>query len=519
MSLPRSSGVLLHPTSLPGPHGVGDLGRHAFEFVDFLARSGQKWWQMLPLGPTGYGNSPYQSHSSFAGSAMLISPEDLVERGWLESSDLNDIPAFSADHAEFDRAHEWKEHLLGTAFLRFQSGGTDDRFETFLSTNRGWLDDYCLYMAIKYEHGGRPWTEWEPGLIRREPETMASWRDRLSTQIRYHEFVQFAFHLQWQALRAACRDRNIALIGDLPIFVAHDSADVWANPHLFTLDEHGQPTAMAGVPPDYFSQTGQLWGNPLYRWDVHRQDGYAWWTSRFRGLLALVDLVRIDHFRGLAAYWEVPAGSEPAATGRWVDGPRKEFFEVIGQNLGSLPLIAEDLGVITSDVDELRLMFDLPGMRVLQFGFDPSEGSDRHLPHRWEQNCVAYTGTHDNDTTVGWFTPLADATTQPVEEVQAARRYALRYAKSDGKEIHWDLIRIVMASVADVAVVPMQDLLGLGSSARMNFPGKPAGNWGWRYRAEMLTDDVRDRLAALTAIYVRWNGRMDWRKNPAFRVD
>ncbi len=520
MGLPRSSGVLLHPTSLPGPYGVGDMGRYAFEFIDFLAETGQKWWQMLPLGPTGFGNSPYQSHSSFAGNVILISPDDLVERGWLDSTDLSNAPAFPVEAADFDSVHDWKERIFRKAFEGFKERGRDDRFYAFLDMERAWLDDYVLYMALKHAHGGKPWTEWEPGLVRRDPDTMAEWRAKLAEELAYHQFLQYAFRSQWYALRDACKQRHISLIGDLPIFVAHVSADVWANPQLFYLDDSGNTTVMAGVPPDYFSQTGQLWGNPLYRWDVHRADGYAWWTSRFRGLLALVDLVRIDHFRGMAAYWEVPAGSETAANGRWVTGPGKDFFEVVGRNLGSLPLIAEDLGLITPDVDELRLSFGLPGMRVLQFGFDPSDGADRNLPHRWEQNTVAYTGTHDNDTTFGWFKPAADDTTQSLDDMRAARRYAMRYSVSDGSAIHWDLIRVLLGSVADVAVVPMQDLLGLGSWARMNFPGKPSGNWGWRYRAEQLDQTVRHRLRELTAIYARWNGRWEnWRDDPRFRED
>ncbi len=514
MELPRASGILLHPTSLPGRFGNGDLGPEAHAFVDFLAETGQTWWQVLPLGPTGYGNSPYQSPSSFAGNPLLISPEGLVERGWLDPEEIADDPRLPADRADFDAAAELKMGLLHRAYERFRADKSAPAFQVFRAENRAWLDDYVFFQALRNAHGGRPWFDWEPGLVRRDPATCARWREEMADGIGFHEFVQYEFESQWRALRLACQEKGIRLIGDVPIFVAHDSADVWAHPDLYDLDELGMPRFMAGVPPDYFSETGQLWGNPLYRWEAHAKDGYAWWVSRIRSLLNRVDLIRIDHFRGFEAYWAVPAGSETAATGRWVSAPGREFFTAIGKALGSVPLIAEDLGLITPDVEALRDEFTLPGMRVIQFGFDADDGSDKHLPHRYVPHCVAYTGTHDNDTSYGWYHSTRADTTQPREEVRAAHAYALRYSGTTADQIHWGLIRVVSASVADTVVFPMQDILGLDSRARMNFPGKASGNWLWRYRKEQLTSDARDRLADLTAVYRRWNGAVPARWAP-----
>jgi 4-alpha-glucanotransferase len=516
MKLPRASGILLHPTSLPGRCGIGDLGPGAHAFVDFLAETGQRWWQILPVGPTGYGNSPYQSPSSFAGNPLLISLEGLVERGWLDAQDLGD-PDLPADHVDFEAVAAWKGRLLHRAFERFRRQGYDPHFEEFVAENRAWLDDYVFYQAVKDAHGNRPWFEWEPSLITREPSACADWGERVSEGIRYHEFLQYAFELQWRDLHAACRQKGILLIGDVPIFVAHDSVDVWSHPSLYHLDEHGKPLFMAGVPPDYFSETGQLWGNPLYKWEAHAADGYKWWISRLRSTLKRVDIVRIDHFRGFAAYWEVPAGAATAATGRWVPAPGRDFFQAIHAELGTLPLIAEDLGVITPDVEALRDEFHLPGMRVLQFGFAADLSEEKHLTHRYVPNCVAYTGTHDNDTTYGWFHSTEVTTTQPREEVDAARSFALRYANMAADKIHWGLIRAVSASVADTVIFPMQDILGLDSRARMNFPGKAEGNWQWRYCKEQVNPEVRDRLSDLTALYGRWNGTIPAKWDPRHR--
>jgi len=517
MRLPRASGVLLHPTSLPGRHGIGDLGSEAHAFVDFLASTGQRWWQILPLGPTGFGNSPYQSHSSFAGNPRLIDLDNLVKLGWLAPEACPDDPLLSVHHVDFDAVAVLKEGVLRLAFERFKTKGTNPRFEEFITANRAWLDDYVLYDALKDAHRGLPWFEWEPDLVARDRSACARWRERLAERIRYHQFVQYAFEIQWQELRAACRQKGIMLIGDLPIFVAHDSADVWAHPELFYLDEAGQPLVVAGVPPDYFSETGQLWGNPLYRWEAHAADDYSWWVARLGSLLSRVDIVRIDHFRGFEAYWEVPAGSATAAPGRWVQGPGRGFFEALRRRLGSLPLIAEDLGLITPGVEALRDEFSLPGMRVLQFGFGPDAGLEKELPHRFVPHCVVYTGTHDNDTTLGWFTSTEVATTQSPDEIRAARAFACRYMNTRGDEIHWDMIRLAFASVADTAIIPLQDILGLDSSARMNLPGKAEGNWRWRFPKGQIDRQARQRLAELTALYGRWNGALPKAVDPRFR--
>ncbi len=514
MRFPRASGVLLHPTSLPGRHGIGDLGPEAHAFVQFLAETGQRWWQMLPVGPTGYGNSPYQSHSSFAGNPLLIDLDDLVTRGWLPADACPASPVLSQEKVDFDAVRVLKEGMLRLAHQGWQKRGDDPRFVEFVGANRTWLEDYVLYEAIKDAHGRRPWYEWEHELVVRDGAALIEWRKRLSDGISYHSFVQYAFELQWQALRGACRERGIKLMGDVPIFVAHDSADVWARPDLFYLDERGQPTVVAGVPPDYFSETGQLWGNPLYKWSVHEAEDYAWWASRLSSLLSRVDVVRIDHFRGFEAYWEIPAGSRTAAPGRWVPGPGNHFFEALRRKLGSLPLVAEDLGVITPAVEALRDDFGLPGMRVLQFGFGPDQGADKALPHRHVPHCVVYPGTHDNDTARGWFTSTDVLTTQSHEEITTERAFALRYLGTSGDEIHWDMIRLAFLSVADTAIVPLQDVLGLDSQARMNVPGKAEGNWTWRFLQGQIDARTRDRLGLLTAVYSRWNGAIPQGKDP-----
>jgi 4-alpha-glucanotransferase len=517
MELPRASGLLLHPTSLPGDFGIGDLGSGARAFVDFLAETGQRWWQILPIGPTGYGNSPYQSPSSFAGNPLLIDPRGLVERNWLDQRDLAQFPELPADHVDFLAVAEHKTRLLRQAFDRFRGATPDPAYLAFCQANGAWLDEYVFFQAIKDSHGGLPWFEWEPALVTRDPVTCARWRDTVRDGMAFHRFLQFVFELQWQKLHVACRERGVKVIGDLPIFVAHDSADVWARPDLYWLDERGQPLFVAGVPPDYFSATGQLWGNPLYRWEAHAADGFAWWRSRIRSMLSRVDIVRIDHFRGFEAYWEVPAGSATAEKGRWVEAPGRDLFRAIHQELGHLPFIAEDLGVITPPVESLRDEFGLPGMRVLQFGFDPDPGSEKYLPHRYTPHCVAYTGTHDNDTTSGWFHSVQVQGTQNQKDWRDPRAYARRYAGPSGSEIHWDLMRVVFASVANTAIVPMQDVLGLGSDARMNFPGKADGNWDWRFRDESVDRRIVDRLAEMTAVYGRWNGTIPPDSDPRFR--
>jgi len=504
MRFQRSSGILLHPSSLPGRFGIGDLGPEAHEFVEFLAGSGQRWWQVLPLGPTGGMNSPYQSPSSFAGNLLLISPEAMVEQGWLKPPELTGLPRLPSDHVDFPVVERLKNELLRRAFQRFPL--QDPGFQRFLQAASGWLDDYTLFVSLKETSGGKPWYEWEPDLVARKPAALARWRDKLAQSIRFHQFVQYAFETQMQALRARCSEKQVKLIGDIPIFVARDSADVWSRPDLFFLDERGRPTVQAGVPPDLFSRTGQLWGNPLYRWEAHEREGFSWWIDRLNALLKWVDLIRIDHFRGFEAYWEVPGKARTARRGRWTPAPGVAFFETLSRKYVDLPLIAEDLGVITPAVEALRDRFGLPGMRILQFGFSHAAAEEKHLPHRFVPHCVVYTGTHDNDTARGWLTSRDVQTTQSLGEIQAERDYALRYLGTTGEQFHWDLIRLAFGSVADIAIIPMQDILGLDSSARMNVPGKAEGNWGWRFRSVQLTPEIKRHLAEVTAVFGRWNG-------------
>ncbi|HWT01078.1 MAG TPA: 4-alpha-glucanotransferase [Pyrinomonadaceae bacterium] len=506
MSFPRSSGILLHPTSLPGPLGVGDLGDEAHAFVDFLASSGQSLWQVLPLGPTGFGDSPYQCFSAFAGSTLLVSPERLVHEGLLGAEDLARVPDFPEEKVEFGRAIEFKNALLRKAFERFKQSadrGLRAYFEHFSNQASGWLDDYALYRALKDAQGGKAWNEWEPALARRDSSALAAAREHLRDAVDAQKFYQFLFFRQWAALKAYAHERGVKLVGDIPIFVARDSADVWMNPDQFKLDEAGNPLVVAGVPPDYFSATGQLWGNPIYNWDRMLQDGFRWWIERVRATLETFDIVRVDHFRGFAASWEIPGGDRTAERGRWVEVPGRELFTAIKNALGDLPIIAEDLGVITPDVEALRDDFGLPGMRILQFAFG-GDTKNQDLPHNYIKNSVVYTGTHDNDTTVGWFTSVAGAgSTRDEAQIERERRFCLDYLDTDGREIHWDFIRAVLASVADTAVVPLQDLLGLGTEARMNLPNSTSGNWAWRYKAGALTAELGARLKKLTELYGR----------------
>ncbi|GAC1474798.1 MAG: 4-alpha-glucanotransferase [Isosphaeraceae bacterium] len=505
MRLPRSSGILLHPTSLPGPFGIGDLGPSALEFLDLLSETGQRWWQILPVGPTGYGNSPYQSDSSYAGNPLLISPERLVEDGLLSSKDLErTTPVAPDDSIDFDAVVDFKTRLLRLAFRNFEPDETG--FASFVEKNAAWLDDYALYMALKELHSGSAWYDWDARYLTRDPGMLA-WASReRSPQMRYYQFVQYLFDRQWRALRAACRERKIGLIGDLPIFVAQDSADVWARPDLFWLEPDGHPTYIAGVPPDYFSATGQLWGNPLYRWSAHAAENFAWWISRLKAQTDRVDLLRLDHFRGFESYWEVPANSPTAESGRWAHGPGTSFFEAIRDSLGGLPLIAEDLGDITAEVLALRDRFDLPGMRVMQFGLNGAPGTEFHLPFSYVNHCIAYTGTHDNETTVGWFTSSPVGSPEEQALLKAQRAFALQVVGSTGEEVHWNVIHALLSSVADTVIIPLQDILGLDGSARMNVPGLAGGNWGWRLLPHQLQTVDRDRLARLTAVFARWNG-------------
>ena len=521
MNSSRASGILLHPTSLPGPFGVGDLGPEAYAFANFLVASGQSLWQVLPLGPTGYGDSPYACYSAFAGNTLLISPEQLLNEGLLAKEDLASIPASSPERVDFESVHKSKNAVLDISFQRFKQ--TNDAelsgaFQSFCRRHASWLDDYALFRALKDVHGGVAWNEWEPSIVRREPAALARANERLQEQIEAQRFYQFLFFKQWFALKDYCNARGIKLIGDIPIFVAQDSADVWTNPDQFKLDDNGVPRVVAGVPPDYFSTTGQLWGNPLYNWDRMLADGFRWWIQRVRATLQTVDIVRIDHFRGFAACWEIPGGDKSAERGRWVEAPGRELFAAIREALGQLPIIAEDLGVITPDVEALRDDFGFPGMRVLQFAFS-SDTKNIDLPHNYHKNVVVYTGTHDNDTTVGWFSSIAgEGSTRSAEQIELERKRCLRYLNTDGKEIHWDFIRTVLASVANNAIVPLQDLLGLGTEARMNLPNSMSGNWVWRFKAGALTREIGARLKELTELYGRDNeigGRIPPAANPA----
>lgn len=490
MTFTRSSGVLLHPTSLPGPYGIGDLGPQARRFAGWLASTGCKLWQILPLGPTGYGDSPYQCFSAFAGNPYLISPDDLFADGFLTQNDLDPLKDLSASRVDYGLVIPKKLNLLLAAYRRFKASPKPmrDEFDYFCAENAHWLDDFALFMSLKEANGGGAWNGWDASLRSREKSALDQAKEELVESIERHSFYQFLFFRQWRRIRKHANEKGIQVVGDIPIFVAYDSADVWANPELFFLDENGNPTVVAGVPPDLFSATGQLWGNPLYRWEVHKRNGYSWWLSRVRSALQNVDILRFDHFRGFAGYYEIPANHPTAEYGRWVSGPGADVFRAIDEDLGNgiiipgtgLPVVAEDLGFITPDVTELLHAFDLPGMKVLQFAF--SGPDNPFLPHNYVPNCAAYTGTHDNDTALGWFASA------PERE----RDFARRYLGVDGRDFAWDLIRAIWKSVAVFAVAPMQDVLSLDGSARMNFPSKLGGNWEWR----MSEDDFREDLAA-----------------------
>ena len=507
MRFPRSSGILLHPTSLPGPYGIGDLGPEALRFADFLAEAGQTLWQVLPLGPTGFGDSPYQCFSALAGNPLLISPQRLEEQGWLDRSDLGDVRKFSEDHADFERVMPWKTALLQSAARRFFNGASfadRRRFDSFCQANAGWLDDFALFMALKQYHDGAVWSHWDTSIRWRESAALATWREKLAEPFAVQKFQQFAFFSQWRELREYCRGRGIRLMGDLPIYVSHDSADVWGNPQHYHLDSDGNPTIVAGVPPDYFSATGQLWGNPIYRWDVLAHDGYRWWLDRFRAVLEMVDMIRLDHFRGFEAYWEVRATEPTAVHGRWVKGPGPALFDAARLALGELPLVAENLGVITPEVEAIRAEFGFPGMSILQFAFGNDAQAASFRPHNYPREVVAYTGTHDCDTTVGWWTSQGKGeSTRSPEDVRCEHGIARKYLNTDGSEINWAFIRALEASVADTVLIPLQDVLGLGSESRMNQPATLGGNWRWRYRAEMLTPEIAGRLAELARLYER----------------
>ncbi len=486
----RKSGILLHPTSLPSRFGSGDLGREAYEFVDFLTRSGQKLWQILPLNPPGYGESPFQCYSAFAGNPLLISLDQLQEQGLLTQEELAAVPFFNRDKVEFAKVWQYKERLFRQAHRRFKKCQPSAAYQAFLKASH-WLADYALFMALKQHFHGLPWNEWDVPLALRQSKSMAESRRLFEEEIQYQSFLQFTFFNQWMALKGYANNQGIHIIGDLPIFVSYDSSDAWVNPQLFELDERGKPIKVAGVPPDYFSQTGQLWGNPHYKWREMEKDHYRWWRERFQGLLQTVDIVRIDHFRGFAAYWEIPAGEATAINGRWVKGPGEKFFSTIIQYLGNIPVIAEDLGVITPEVVALKEQFEFPGMKILHFNLHRGE-KEKFLPEHYEPNSVVYTGTHDNDTTLGWYQKL-----MPVDKEFLAAYLQLEPASVE-KDICWQLIKVASHSNSNTAIIPLQDVLGLGSEARMNYPGTVEDNWQWRFRSGALTTEIEHRLATLT---------------------
>ena len=502
----------MHFTSLPGPFGIGDLGPCAYEFADFLSAAGQKLWQVLPLNPTGYGDSPYQCFSAFAGNPMLLSLERLRDQGLLQQSDLACSPAFPEDFVDYGPVIKFRmEALRRAAQVFFADSSPADRaaFDHFCERASGWLDDYALFMACKDVHQGTMWTLWEPEIRRRDKRAMSEWSRRLAAELQAYRYWQFEFFRQWEQLKNYCQQRGVRFMGDIPIYVAHDSADVWAHPDLFHLDDQGRPTVVSGVPPDYFSATGQLWGNPIYRWDLLAADGYQWWIERFRASFALFDMVRLDHFRGFESYWEVPASETTAMHGRWVEGPGENLLSALQNAFGELPIVAENLGVITPPVEKLRQQFGLPGMSLLQFAFGTDPQGPSFRPHNYSRDLAAYTGGHDNDTTVGWWSSsgAGDSTRTP-EDVRKEHAFARAYLNMSADtgandEINWVMIRAVLSSVADVAIVPLQDVLGLGTEARMNLPGKVSGNWKWRYRPGALNSELSNRLRSLVTLYDR----------------
>jgi len=494
MKIERSFGILLHPTCFPGRWGIGALGREAERFLDWLASTGAKWWQVLPLGPTSYGDSPYQSFSAFAGNPYLVDPEMLIEKGWLDKTE--EPPNYPADTVNYGWLYETRWPLLRRAFIGFQArASTQDkaRLAAFIQLEQSWLEDFALFMALKTRFGGKPWNEWSPDLRDRKPAALAKAREELAYDVALHEWIQWLFYSEWGNTKAYAESKGIQIIGDMPIFVAFDSSDVWANPQYFYLDHDGNPTLVAGVPPDYFSENGQLWGNPLYRWDVMEQENFAWWISRIQQSLKQCHLVRIDHFRGFEAYWEIPFGMPNAIKGRWVKAPGERLFRAVRAAMGDAPIIAEDLGVITPEVEALRDGSGFPGMKILQFAF--SDDTNAFLPHNYPAhgNVIVYSGTHDNDTSLGWFR------TAPPTEVAFMRGYLARYDIRclSEYEVAGAFVELAFKSPAHLAVAPLQDVFGLGTAARMNFPGKLGGNWSWRFVESDLEDGVATGLKAL----------------------
>ncbi|MDP4144054.1 MAG: 4-alpha-glucanotransferase [Bacillota bacterium] len=498
MIVERSSGVLLHPTSLPGRYGIGDMGKEAYEFIDFLEGAKQKLWQVLPLGHTGFGDSPYQCFSAYAGNPILISPDKLYEIDLLSEEDLKDIPAFDPIAVEYGEVIVYKYDLLKKAYSKFISNNDEkiqEKYNDFVAKNSAWLNDYALFMALKDYHGGASWYTWEKDIANREVKAIEAWSEKLAVEAGFYKFVQFIFDMQWSELKEYANSKGVKIVGDIPMFVAYDGSEVWSNRELFELDDAGNPKGVAGVPPDAFSADGQLWGNPLYDWKKMKETGYAWWISVLSSMLDKVDIIRIDHFRGFHEYWRIPYGDKTATGGKWVEGPADSLFEAVEKALGKLPIIAEDLGFITPGVLELRDKFDFPGMNILMYGFGDDGAENTFLPHHHSANSVVYTGTHDNDTMWAAYQDYS-------EEV---KDYVKKYVNTtnDGPEIVWDIIRIAYASTAVMAVIPLQDLMCLGSEARMNTPGTSAGNWRWRFKKEMITEEISEKLIELTTVYGR----------------
>ncbi len=491
----RRNGMLLPVASLPSPYGIGGFSKEAYEFIDLLEETGQKLWQILPLGPTSYGDSPYQSFSTFAGNPYFIDLDTLVEKGWLtkeacEASDYGD----NESYIDYGRIYHSRFLLLKQAFLN-SDVLTEEEFKKFCEENKHWLPDYALYMAIKNQNDGKSWIEWEENIRLRNPETVEQYKKELEEECNFYEFLQYEFHEQWTKVKEYAHEKGIQIVGDIPIYVAFDSADTWANPELFQLDEENLPLGVAGCPPDAFSETGQLWGNPLYNWEYHKKTGYDWWLKRIAHCFDLYDIVRIDHFRGFDEYYSIPYGDETAVNGYWEKGPGMDLFDTVKEKLGELDIIAEDLGFLTESVFKLLKDSGYPGMKVLQFAFDSSENSD-YLTYKYQRNCVVYTGTHDNDTTAGWFEKLSDGD----------RDVALRYMNSfytPKEEQHWDLIALAMRSTADTCIIPVQDFLGLGSEARINTPSTLGDNWKWRMTKGAFSEELKERIRGMTKLYGR----------------